>query len=753
MNKLFRWIILGGIFTVLFASATIAWADDSYFIKDYFPTASNNHWYYDTGAPTETDRWIDGSATINDRVVWEMKRRNASSEFYSNDDFGLLLHSIRINESVFVIPDPLRVSNFVVYVGAVSTDQTTYAQDGFNYDYSVLTEVLGLEDVVSTNQVVFKNALKIRITTRVTCAATGYDRMVTTVNWYSKNLGLVQTTDVATGITQKISSAVTYYTSGQKKSELKATPDADGTVYFEYRDESQSRIAKKMKTDGSYIVIDQYWTDTAPYKIRTISFYSDAGVMLKQIQYHETGDIFILTIPGVARYQYDAPGGVLSRLTLYNTDDFTPCYFVYTDGRGEVPWFVGYKNDWDFVFEYQMVNNVPTYPIERRGSVRSQRLWSRHYTFSTGLLEKIELYLNCVMRIGPTAALLLHADATDTRFIIDQALAGTDNYEVYKKKDGTPFYEKSILYSGDDRPLHIRTYDAFGRPAKLEWSSHYYETYDYWGDTETRRTLHGYNPGGVEQKVFNYRQSDGKLADVRVQDGGVVDLDPVLPEVAPQGLDALTVTGASQASVSSPITSTGITVDQQSSLDAGDVTAGLISVDHTSSMDAGDINADSVTVQNGSTMTADSIVADSLVIGPGGNITVNQFTVDALTLNSGNTLTLNPVDRINGPTTVRNSTLIVTNANNLGSGQSLTIGADGGVVLSSGLSSAVVVGRIFIEGITPPPQQSVPATQTVIPGDFKTRLEMFRKMREERALLSRASMVTSSQAVADPLTP
>ncbi|MBF0254607.1 MAG: hypothetical protein HQL11_05745, partial [Candidatus Omnitrophica bacterium] len=154
--------------------------------------------------------------------------------------------------------------------------------------FTLQTESLGVEDVLTADGVLFKNTLKIRQTRTISVPASGYSQVFVGVTWFAENFGEVKEVNTATAETYQVTSGVTYYASGRKMSELAAAADAGGFVYFEYEDTASGRVVLRRKADASYDV-PRYTGDSSAASF--VESYSAAGDLVEYLEYYDSGNL------------------------------------------------------------------------------------------------------------------------------------------------------------------------------------------------------------------------------------------------------------------------------------------------------------------------------------------------------------------------------------------------------------------------------------------------------------------------------
>lgn len=312
----------------------------------------------------------------------------------------------------------------------------------------------------------------------------------------------------------------TYYPSGNEES--CTYPDGSGYVRYDenFYGNHTGRFYKQISADGSYVVYDSYYKQTNLEQPLVVSYYSNTKILIKQIQYYVTGNVLMIIIPGVSATEYYENGQKKSYQILSPVDAFTPYFYQYNWGEfGNNPWNVRYSNGYSMTLSYYVWIKGAAFPCDRSMTkLGTGQLWAKVYDASLGVINRIDLFSGCVIRMAPLSATVIRNVAVGAKLIEDASLAGTEDYEIYEYWSGTTIYKSSILFNKNDAPQYIKTYDALGRCLRLDRANKSYETYEYWGNTATMKKKEIYSQSGLIQFRETFDAS-GRSVSVQVFNG------------------------------------------------------------------------------------------------------------------------------------------------------------------------------------------------------------------------------------------
>ncbi|MDP3788767.1 MAG: hypothetical protein Q8R48_00005, partial [Candidatus Omnitrophota bacterium] len=287
-------------------------------------------------------------------------------EYYTVDsaglrNYGAYFYNDTTKSWVFQSYDsPLDITPKNITIGSTYNGSSSYIYYGYTINLYSTVVVNGLEDVVTQSGATFKNAIKITWTLTVQCPALGLNQSDTQEVWFVKNMGIMKRREVSSGEIATVWSSVTHYSSGRKKSELLASADLSGNIYYEYLDENfggtgHGKLSKAQKLNGDYFLIEYYpsgnkWRENYFNAYDTwqkaIDFYEDGATM----RYQWVMDPDIGNAGDVIRYEYDTQG----RLTLKYYDDASIVTQNYYGATNNIHYYAefGPNYDWKKTIEY-----------------------------------------------------------------------------------------------------------------------------------------------------------------------------------------------------------------------------------------------------------------------------------------------------------------------------------------------------------------------------------------------------------------
>ncbi len=302
---------------VLFIAALCAHsatATTTYDIADYFPITNADTWAYLGDGPSGVT--VNGTRVINTIVTNKFILSPGLEEYYYTlDASGIKIYGNTTESgSDYMFQSPLEAMPKNVTVGATYTSSAVGQVQGEStyYTTTLNTTITGTEDV-TVNGVTFKNAMKITVVQTNVKSSDASTSILNTTKWYVKNLGEVKSVDDDWGSgqvhTRYIQSALTHYSSSRKKAELLSAVDPSGFIYYEYNDESISRVSRKQRLDGSYILVKSYWSSTTT-SMREEEYNSD-GNLIEVRRYYSSGQL-------QDKFEYYTSGNLKSYYSEWN---------------------------------------------------------------------------------------------------------------------------------------------------------------------------------------------------------------------------------------------------------------------------------------------------------------------------------------------------------------------------------------------------------------------------------------------------
>ena len=193
---------------------------------------------------------------------------------------------------------PLLVCPSDVREGRTYYGEAEFTFNSIPYRFSTAVTIYGISDVTLDSGVVFNDALKVtRETTIEDLAERGFYVSATRTHWLVRGLGSVksvETDDAEDAETYNLLTATTFYESGNIKARFLDRSTNPEYVYIEYADEDfngrgYGRVTRAQKTDGSYVVVSEYWPDAEDVKFA--EFHGADGGLLYKAEYLKSGAI------------------------------------------------------------------------------------------------------------------------------------------------------------------------------------------------------------------------------------------------------------------------------------------------------------------------------------------------------------------------------------------------------------------------------------------------------------------------------